>query len=78
MNMSDRFAKVTRKETMADHDQDCLNACSKIVKVFDVNGNVVDCIVPLADIYSKRNVTIFFYEDQSLQIMVDDICVYGN
>lgn len=51
----------------------------RIQKVFDRNGDVQeDEIILIQKVITFKNVTIFFYEDNTFQIMVDDLPVFCN
>lgn len=61
------------------HDLECLLAMKRkvIPRIFDCNGYVDENqIVRCTNILSHYNVTIFFYEDDSFQVMVNDQVVY--
>lgn len=60
------------------HDWELLNDAKGCVKVFDWNGNVNEELVACVAIISRKNVTIFFYDDHSFQVMVNDHCVYHH
>ena len=59
------------------HDTEMMKAPQKVLKIFDADGNVCeDCVVACTQIFSHENTTIFFYDDQSIQIMVNDQVKY--
>lgn len=60
------------------HDLMWLQYGKKCLKVVDPNGDVTDELVACTAILSQKNVTLFFYDDRSFQVMVNDICVYHH
>ena len=59
------------------HDKNHLNIMKGEIKIFDANGNVCeDSVVALRQILSFDNVTIFFYDDETIQIMVENQVMY--
>jgi hypothetical protein len=60
------------------HDFDLLREARGCLKVFDANGEIVDDLVACTGILSRKNITVFFYDDNSFQVMVDDVCVYHH
>lgn len=50
-----------------------------LLKIFDQNGQVMDeDVIILKDILSFKNITIFVYEDDSFQIMMNNEPVFSS
>jgi hypothetical protein len=60
------------------HDFDLLKDAKGCLKVVDANGDVIEELVACTGILSHKNVTLFFYDDHSFQVMINDICVYHH
>jgi hypothetical protein len=55
------------------YDWDIFKEAQKVTKIFDADGNVCeDSVVACKRIISFDNVVIFVYDDQTIQIMVDN------
>jgi hypothetical protein len=71
---------LTKKFLLMSNDYDFNAAFKKVqpvIKIFDADGNVCeDSVVACRQILSYNNVTIFFYDDRTIQIMVDHLPMY--